>query len=467
MSPWSTSRATPSPGSSPCPSRRPSTAPSITGSGGGSRRCSPTSRPGASGWRTASSVTRSGSRACSWSWRWRCTGRCPPACGRARVSPCRPKKSPGATGAEGGPRPDLALQAWPAPHPTPPAVPRPAPAPLERLAELMDGKVCGECGYALCGHWQPRRTPGREYRYYRCCGTEGYRFHGQRRCDARAVPVGALDGAVWAEVCRVLEDPARVVQEYQRRLEAARTGSRRPELETIDRRIAKLRRGIGRLIDSYAEGIIDKAELEPRLAALRQRAGKLEAEAAALRDAAARTRSLQLVIGRLESFAGVVRDRLATADWATRRDLVRALVRRIEIDDDQVRVVFRVDAGPDDRGGPGRPSQHCPGRDRALALRRDRSRARRCRGRGVAHETAVTGTPADGGAGSATVFVRGRQSAAAFQVGRASPGPRLVQEAFWCGTGDRAGSHVSCRGRGCDTGRPRTRPSNPHLADRR
>src|SRR4051812_13344919 len=140
MSPWSTSRATPSPGSSPCPSRRPSTAPSITGSGGGSRRCSPTSRPGASGWRTASSVTRSGSRACSWSWRWPCTGRCPPACGRPRVSPCRPKKSPGATGAEGGPRPNLPLQAWPAPHPTPPAAPRPAPTPLGRLAELMDGK---------------------------------------------------------------------------------------------------------------------------------------------------------------------------------------------------------------------------------------------------------------------------------------------------------------------------------------
>ena len=37
---------------------------------------------------------------------------------------------------------------------------------------------------------------------------------------------------------------------------------------------------------------------------------------------------------------------------------------------------------------------------------------------------------------------RGWQSAAAFQVGRASPGPRLVQEAFWCGTGDRARPHV-------------------------
>src|SRR3954466_5297786 len=34
-------------------------------------------------------------------------------------------------------------------------------------------------------------------------------------------------------------------------------------------------------------------------------------------------------------------------------------------------------------------------------------RARGCRGRGVAHETAAAGTPAGGGAGSATVFVEG------------------------------------------------------------
>jgi hypothetical protein len=46
---------TPSPGSSPCRSRRPSVAPSTTASGGASRRCPPTSRPAASGRRTAAS----------------------------------------------------------------------------------------------------------------------------------------------------------------------------------------------------------------------------------------------------------------------------------------------------------------------------------------------------------------------------------------------------------------------------
>src|SRR4051812_10058798 len=156
MSPWSTSRGTPSLGSSPCPRPRPSTARSITGSGGASRPCSPTSSPGASVWRTASSGTRTAWRACSWSWRWRCTGRCPPACGRPRVSPCRPKKSPGATGAEGGPRPNLPLQARPAPHPAPPSAPDPAATPLGRLAELIGDKPSGLAPVAQLHLLEPR-----------------------------------------------------------------------------------------------------------------------------------------------------------------------------------------------------------------------------------------------------------------------------------------------------------------------
>ena len=148
----------------------------------------------------------------------------------------------------------------------------------------------------------------------------------------------------------MLENPARVADEYQRRLQAVRSGPRRPELETLERQLGKLRTGAGRLIDSYAEGVISKAEFEPRLAGLRRRTAELEAEVAALRDAAEQARSLQLVIGKLETYATMVRDRLGEADWTTKRDLIRTLVRRIEVDDQHVRVVFRVGPGP--QGGP-------------------------------------------------------------------------------------------------------------------
>jgi hypothetical protein len=41
-------------------------------------------------------------------------------------------------------------------------------------------------------------------------------------------------------------------------------------------------------------------------------------------------------------FAQRVRDRLAQADWHFRRDLIRLLVKRVEIDHNQVNIVFRV-----------------------------------------------------------------------------------------------------------------------------
>jgi len=135
----------------------------------------------------------------------------------------------------------------------------------------------------------------------------------------------------------------------------ARVGDGRAQL-------TKLRCGIDRLIDSYAEGVISQAEFEPRLAGMRQRVAKLEAEATALQNAAEQAHSLQLVIGKLETFAALVHDQLDEADWTTRRDLIRTLVRRIEVDNQHVRVVFRVGPEPQDRADSRRMSHLCPGR---------------------------------------------------------------------------------------------------------
>ena len=66
----------------------------------------------------------------------------------------------------------------------------------ERLAGvryLLRGLlVCRKCGYGFTGHHHRGR-----WRYYRCCGTDRSRFHGQFRCDARLVAVEPLDAAVW------------------------------------------------------------------------------------------------------------------------------------------------------------------------------------------------------------------------------------------------------------------------------
>jgi site-specific DNA recombinase len=225
--------------------------------------------------------------------------------------------------------------------------------------------VCQKCGYGFTGyHYRG------SYRYYRCCGTDRSRFHGQFRCDARLVAVEPLDAAIWNEVCRLLADPDRVLQEYQRRLTAVRAHPDRLELDAIQRQAGKLRRGIDRLIDGYAEGPIDKAEFEPRITELRRRIARLEAEAAALQAAAEQARSLQLVIGKLSLFADMVRDRLEAADWPTQRAIICTLVKRIEVGDDAVRVVFRVEPGSSGPAQPFRRLPHCPTRGHDFSSKR-------------------------------------------------------------------------------------------------
>ena len=68
-------------------------------------------------------------------------------------------------------------------------------------------------------------------------------------CDNRSVRSDKLEQAVWAEVQAVLKDPARLADEYRRRISEAQTGGGvREDIHTLDGQIARLRRGIARLI---------------------------------------------------------------------------------------------------------------------------------------------------------------------------------------------------------------------------
>ena len=100
--------------------------------------------------------------------------------------------------------------------------------------------------------------------------------------------------------------PASTLQRYfyRRRIGLAHDGAAMPnEIVRLNRQIMTMRRGIGRLIDSYAEGLIDKAEFEPRIAGLKHRLSQLEERHRAALDAIEIERDLSLVISRLEDFS--------------------------------------------------------------------------------------------------------------------------------------------------------------------
>jgi site-specific DNA recombinase len=117
------------------------------------------------------------------------------------------------------------------------------------------------------------------------------------------------------------------------------------------------------LIDRSAEGLIDKDEFEPRMTRLRQRLARLEEQRQAGADEAALQTELPRIIGRLEDFATKVHSGLEAADWTSKRDLIRALVKRVEVARDDVNIVFRIDPYPDDADLEKKSLQLCRGSD--------------------------------------------------------------------------------------------------------
>ena len=214
---------------------------------------------------------------------------------------------------------------------------------------LLQGLVhCQQCGYAFYGKPISRKAAKgktRAYAYYRCLGTDAYRFGGTRVCTNAQVRTDLLDLSVWREVQGVLAHPERVAEEYQRRLHTTTAGTHR-EQATLETQLGKVRQGLARLIDSYAEGLLEKHEFEPRITRLRQRLTQLEEQRQQLIDVTALQTEIRLIVGRLEDFAARLAAGLEDSDWLSKREMIRALVKRVEVTPDRVNVVFRVDPYP-------------------------------------------------------------------------------------------------------------------------
>jgi site-specific DNA recombinase len=195
--------------------------------------------------------------------------------------------------------------------------------------------VCRQCEYAYCG-----RTNDARHAYYRCAGAMNIPRHGfERVCGSKPLRMDQTDAAVWHEVCQLLAQPARLEQAYRQRLHPNQPPEVSHGLET---QMSKLRRGLARLIDSYADGLIDKQEFEPRVTQMRARLQHLEAQMQHLQAEGEMEEELRLIMGRLETFAATVHDGLQQADFHTRREIIRSLVKRVEVDQQHIRIVFRV-----------------------------------------------------------------------------------------------------------------------------
>jgi hypothetical protein len=77
---------------------------------------------------------------------------------------------------------------------------------------------------------------------------------------------------------------------------------------------------------------------------------------------------IRLIVGRLEDFAAKIDTGLEDSDWLSKREMIRALVKRVEVTPDRVNVVFRVDAYPGEASPEKKSLQLRRGSDQSVAV---------------------------------------------------------------------------------------------------
>ena len=211
---------------------------------------------------------------------------------------------------------------------------------------LLQGlTVCACCGYSFYGKTVSKSGAkgGDRYGYYRCVGTDSYRFAGGRVCNNPQVRVEQLDAYVWQSICELLQDPTRMLEEWSRRRSSdgipAQLRVRRDE---ASRALAVHERSLQRLVDAYEAGAIELKELKARSDAVRARIKAAQGEVTDADRALRETVHLRAVITQLEDFGSRVRKGLDAVSWLERRHIIRTLVAKVEIDATGATIVYRL-----------------------------------------------------------------------------------------------------------------------------
>jgi site-specific DNA recombinase len=235
---------------------------------------------------------------------------------------------------------------------------------------VVQGLVsCAKCGYAFSR--TSTQTSARKIHYYKCIGSDGWRKLGGPVCDnGRFIRQELLDQIVWAEVIRLLEEPALIQQELDRRLVAARASDpTRKREQSLQRELIHVGKGIERVLNAYQEGLLSIEQLRERMPALRQRQKTLRVELQAIADQTNDRAAFLRLAETLTAFLARLRSAAETLSVIERQRIVRLLVKEVLVGEDTITIrhSIPIPSGPPRNGG----SQPANGQNYPLCKGRD------------------------------------------------------------------------------------------------
>lgn len=202
---------------------------------------------------------------------------------------------------------------------------------------LLTGLIhCAKCGGAMT----IRTGKGGRYRYY-TCSTKARQ--GPTACSGITVPMEKLDTLVAKHLEKRLLDPARLEEVLAAVLDRRqeRTERRREHIAELNKRATETELRLKRLYDAIESGIadLDDPDLKDRIASLKaiRDQSRVDADRASAMLESAGQKAITAPM--LSKFAQTARQRMRLPGGGYRRDHLRALAQRVEVNDGEVRIM--------------------------------------------------------------------------------------------------------------------------------
>ena len=201
---------------------------------------------------------------------------------------------------------------------------------------LLQGLVaCRICGYAY--YRTSTRTSLRKIYYYRCLGSDNYRWEHGKVCHNLPVRQDYLDELVWGHLMTLLSDPALVLGELERRLRELRSSNPAgAQKSRIELELGKVTTAMERLLIAYQEELLSLDELRRRMPDLRKKEASLRSSLQALEARVAEQEIYLQLAESLEGFLSRLRDAAANSSIQERQRIVRLLIKEVLVDHEWV-----------------------------------------------------------------------------------------------------------------------------------
>jgi site-specific DNA recombinase len=237
-----------------------------------------------------------------------------------------------------------------------------------KVPTLLQGMlICQVCGYAY--YRTSTRTSARKLYYYRCLGSDGWRYPKGQVCTNQPVRQDYLDDLVWREVMKLLEDPGLIRNEMEHRIrDLQESNPSKVRKEALAKAITRVQNGADRLLDAYQEGLLSLEQLRRRMPELKKREFALRAELQTVEASVVdRERCLRLV-GNLKGFLSSLHRSAQTLDVKDRQRVLRLVVKEILVGPDTLTVKHSIPASSPSGDSEG-PSYVLRGRSHHSPLR--------------------------------------------------------------------------------------------------